>query len=58
MTTLSHSGTDAVVDDDVDADDVPLARSPASSNSTLAPLPAASRAIPQPFTPPPITARS
>ena len=40
------------------ADDVPLARSRASSSSTFAPRPAASRAMPAPLTPPPITARS
>src|SRR5262249_32245200 len=42
----------------VERDDVPPARSSCSSSTTEAPRPAASRAMPQPFTPPPITARS
>ena len=42
----------------VEADDVPLARSPFSASSTERPRPAASRAIPQPFTPPPMMAMS
>ena len=42
----------------VAADEVPLARSFCSQSRTLKPRPAASRAMPQPLTPPPMTARS
>ena len=42
----------------VEAEDVAPARSPISPRKTLRPRPWASRAMPQPFTPPPITARS
>src|SRR5215472_985586 len=42
----------------VEADEVPQARSPCSTSSTLSPRPAASRAIPAPLIPPPTMARS
>src|ERR1700739_5009320 len=42
----------------VDHDDVPLAKSFISQRKTEFPRPAASRAMPQPLTPPPIIARS
>src|SRR6478735_5810402 len=42
----------------VERDEVPPARSSCSNSTTEAPRPAASRAMPQPFTPPPITATS
>ena len=42
----------------VEAEDVPPARSPFSASSTEKPRPTASRAMPQPLTPPPITTRS
>ena len=40
------------------ADEVPEARSFCSNSTTEAPRPAASRAMPQPLTPPPMMARS
>ena len=42
----------------VEADEVACARSPCSTSTTFSPRPAASRAMPQPLIPPPITARS
>jgi len=42
----------------VDHDDVPLAKSFISQRKTELPRPAASRAMPQPLTPPPMMARS
>jgi len=42
----------------VDQDDVPLAKSFISQRKTEFPRPAASRAMPQPLTPPPTMARS
>mgnify|MGYP001818170193 CR=1 FL=1 len=42
----------------VDAEEVAEARSLISTSATDMPRPAASRAIPQPFTPPPMTKRS
>src|SRR5437773_2758050 len=42
----------------LDAADVALARSPCSQSITFRPRPAASRAIPAPLTPPPMTRRS
>jgi hypothetical protein len=42
----------------VDQDDVPLAKSFISQRKTEFPRPAASRAIPQPLTPPPMIKRS
>src|SRR5215510_9906484 len=42
----------------VDADEVPLAKSPCSANKTDSPRPTASRATPQPLMPPPMIARS
>ena len=42
----------------VDDDEVAPPRSPASANATLRPRPVASRAIPHPLMPPPITKRS
>src|SRR5436309_533943 len=42
----------------VDVEDVPEPRSLCSTSNTLRPRPAASRAMPTPLIPPPITARS